>query len=1259
MTKSINMLVLRRQNFVMINRLVYYKYVLVLLFLLAIEGQIFSQDPVVFNISCEDGEVGQTGCVDVTVDNFIDIESFQLGINFDPTIILPTSVDLTNSCVGSLDVGNFPLNFVNVGYIPTLWFIDVSGMPATCADGENLFTLCFEYVGDPGDCSPVSINSTGIEFIVTGTNGDLETEVNTCDNCIITNDMTIVSDYCEPSPGNDDGSIKFYTVGGDAPYSYTVSDMSGQIANGTLGEGEELSLDNLPSGTYTITVTSNTGQMMSEQIILTENFPIIFFSDIIDPTCFNKQNGEIMLSSLQGGINPYSIKWSNGISSDTEIDDLGPGEYSVTVTDATGCEVADTFLLESDTLFVEYEIVSPLFCEGGTGAKVILDVSGGTPAPGQDYQFFVNGDRYRNEPDSICVTENLFETNEIFVVQNSSPRCTSDVVTFDLAVENEFTITQEILENVTCKGAGDGRVRIVAEVGNETNFFFKCEDVGSGLNVGGVSSSNFYFNNNLVPGQYRIVMESSINGCIDTFFFEITEPDEVLTLDTVVMSPSCTGNDGSIEIIPMGGTPDYTFDWDGFAGDTSLIDNLNGGNFKVVVTDANGCLDSAEFVLPMGGMLDVEADILTSISCAGDSDGSVTAEVSPPDDYTYEWTDAMGNVLGDQQTLTDIGAGWYYVNVEAAGCTAIDSVFLPNPSGMAFEDVIITDPECKDGTGSIGVVVSGGFPNYNFVWLEKDSTNVLGIQSVLAPIGAGEYCVNVSDQAGCTIDTCVVMINPQGIDVDVTGITGVGCSGEDSGQATASASGGSQGATMFNFLWSSGETGPNATMLAAGPGWVIASDTKCASDTFYFDIPDAQPVTADFIFTPPSCAEDCDASITVTPMGGTETGFNVNWPQLGLDAFTVDNLCPNTYDFIVTDSQGCEFSNSVVITAPDTLILTLNENLTRDVSCRSNTGTIAVDVFGGNGGYQYTWTNDVSNTGVAQTLPAGTYTVTVTDDKGCEDELTYTLDPALLVFATVPTPDEPNCFGDLTCITATNASGGVGAPYFFQVNAGPLYPLDSCVSVFAGEHRINVFDETGCSFDTTITVVQPNPITVELGDDIEVNIGEQSEVITALIDSDFLIDSMSWTALDPYECINDDCESIIVTPVQDQMVTVYVEDENGCSDSDQLMITVKDIRQVYFPNVFSPNDDGFNDFFQAAIGPGVEQIDQMIIYDRWGNKMYEQLDYVPDPALNDGWDGRFNGNDVRPGVYIYYVVVTFKDGRTLKYSGDITLLKTR
>jgi gliding motility-associated-like protein len=1259
MTKSFNMLVLQRQKFVMIYRLTYCKYLLVLLLFTAISGQILAQDPVVFNISCEDGEVGQTGCVDITVENFTDIESFQLGINFNPTTILPTSVDLSSTCVPSLDVGNFPFDFINIGYIPTLWFIDVSGMPETCTDGDVLFTLCFEYVGDPGDCSTININSTGIEFIVTGTSGDLETEVNTCDNCIITNDLTIVSDYCEPSPGNDDGSIKFYTVGGDAPYIYTVSNLSGQIATGMLSEGEEFKLENLPSDTYSITVTSSSGQMVSRQIILTDNFPIIFFSDVTDPTCFNKQNGEIVLSSLQGGINPYNIQWSNGISSNLEIDDLGPGEYSVTITDATGCELSDTFLLDSDTLFAEYEIVTPLFCEVGDGAKVILDVSGGTPIPGQDYQFFINGDRYRNEPDSICVTENLFETNQIFVVQNSSPRCTSDVVTFDIAVENEFIVTQEVLENVSCKGADDGRVRIVAEVGNETNFFFKCEDINTGLNIGGVSSSNFYFNNNLIPGQYRIVMESSVNGCIDTFYFDITEPAEAFAIDTIVMSPSCTGNDGSIEIIPMGGTPDYSFDWNGAAGDTSLIDILNGGDFKVVVTDANGCIDSAEFSLPMGGILDVQADILQSISCLGYSDGSVIAEVSPPDDYTYEWTDDQGNILGDAQTLTDIGAGWYFIKVEAAGCEAIDSIFLPDPSGMAFEEVIITDPECRDGNGSIGVAVSGGFPNYSFVWLQKDSTTVLGIQSVLAPIGAGEYCVNVSDQAGCSIDTCVTMLNPPAIDVVVTGITGVGCSGQNSGQATVLASGGSQGATTFNYLWSSGETASNAIMLSPGAGWVIASDTKCASDTFYFSIPDAQPVIGEYTITPPTCADNCDASITIIPMGGTGTGFNVNWPQLGIDAFAVNDLCPNTYDFIVTDSKGCEFSGSLVITAPDTLLLTLNENLTRNVSCRSNTGTIAVDVAGGNGGYVFQWTNNVSSAAVAQDIPAGTYTVTVTDEKGCQDELMYTLDPALLVFASVSTPNEPNCFGELTCITATNASGGVGAPYSFQVNAGPLYPLDSCVSVFAGEHLISVFDEIGCSFDTTVTIAQPNPVTVELGDDIEVNIGEESDVITAFIDSDLLIDSMIWTTLDPFECTNDDCESIIVTPVQDQMVTIYVEDENGCSDTDQLMISVKDVRQVYFPNAFSPNDDGFNDFFQVAIGPGVEKIDQMIIYDRWGNKMFEQSDYTPDPTLNDGWDGSFNGNDVVPGVYIYYVVATFKDGRTLIYTGDITLIKTR
>ena len=101
------------------------------------------------------------------------------------------------------------------------------------------------------------------------------------------------------------------------------------------------------------------------------------------------------------------------------------------------------------------------------------------------------------------------------------------------------------------------------------------------------------------------------------------------------------------------------------------------------------------------------------------------------------------------------------------------------------------------------------------------------------------------------------------------------------------------------------------------------------------------------------------------------------------------------------------------------------------------------------------------------------------------------------------------------------------------------------------------------------------------------------------------------------------------------------------------MIKVYD---VYAPNVFSPNSDGINDSFFLFGGPEVQAISNFRIFSRWGDLMYEQ----PSMIANDdqlGWDGTFNGADLTSGVYVWVADITFIDGVSLVYSGDVTILK--
>jgi gliding motility-associated-like protein len=121
--------------------------------------------------------------------------------------------------------------------------------------------------------------------------------------------------------------------------------------------------------------------------------------------------------------------------------------------------------------------------------------------------------------------------------------------------------------------------------------------------------------------------------------------------------------------------------------------------------------------------------------------------------------------------------------------------------------------------------------------------------------------------------------------------------------------------------------------------------------------------------------------------------------------------------------------------------------------------------------------------------------------------------------------------------------------------------------------------------------------------------------------------------------------------------TLTVIDINGCTASSQIFVDIDRNRKVYIPTVFSPNGDGINDKFQVFTGLGVEHINFVRLYDRWGEKVYEEIDLPPSSDGTPGWDGNFRGHDMDPAVFLYLVEVVFVDGKVLVYRGDVSLLR--
>ena len=203
------------------------------------------------------------------------------------------------------------------------------------------------------------------------------------------------------------------------------------------------------------------------------------------------------------------------------------------------------------------------------------------------------------------------------------------------------------------------------------------------------------------------------------------------------------------------------------------------------------------------------------------------------------------------------------------------------------------------------------------------------------------------------------------------------------------------------------------------------------------------------------------------------------------------------------------------------------------------------------------------------------------------------------------------------------------------------------INIGGGEHYVTYVDRQGCEYTDTIFVPEPDPIIVTFDPNVdEIELGDTTYQLLPIV-TGAVVDSFIWT---PAALVSnpDTLEPYAVTYTS-TTYTLVVFDEKGCSSTGTITLNVDPNRNVYLPNVFYPgNPRGLNDHFNPIVGLGVEVVNYMRIYDRWGSLMYERNSFYPDNNnFAEGWDGRYKGDYVNPGVFVYVIEVRIYDGRVL------------
>ena len=314
------------------------------------------------------------------------------------------------------------------------------------------------------------------------------------------------------------------------------------------------------------------------------------------------------------------------------------------------------------------------------------------------------------------------------------------------------TYTVTVTDSVGCSGStsviiNEPTVVSSTTSANDARCFGDSTGTASAFGAGGVPGYTYLWSNggtgstvaNLPAGTYSVVVTDS-NGCTHTDSATVAEP-QPLVLSSVIVSPSCNGNsDGSITMVPTGGTPGYSYLWN--TGATSQgLSNLPAGSYTCFVNDSLGCSDGSIFNLTQATGVTTNA-VITNLNCNGNNSGAIDLSVSGSGaGITYLWSNGATT-----QDLTGVAAGTYTVEVtDSSGCMTYDTLVVTEPAALNPSAVIFNDQ--GTGNGSIDITVNGGSAPFSFAWSTGATTEDI------SNLSAGNYSVTITDNNGCVSTT--------------------------------------------------------------------------------------------------------------------------------------------------------------------------------------------------------------------------------------------------------------------------------------------------------------------------------------------------------------------------------------------------------------------------------------------------------------------------------------------------------------------------
>ncbi|MBK7668017.1 MAG: gliding motility-associated C-terminal domain-containing protein [Sphingobacteriaceae bacterium] len=1001
-------------------------------------------------------------------------------------------------------------------------------------------------------------------------------------------------------------------------------------------------------------------------------------------------------ANVVGGTGPYTYTWSPTGGNAQSVSSVPTGNYTVSVTDATGCNVGTATIAINAASGPTITANSPTICAGSSANITAAGALTYTWSPGATLNTTTGPNVVATPPStqvysisgtnavgcvSTITTQVLVNPMPVPVVGSNSPVCLNSPINltaaggttyswsgpnlFSSALQNPtvpaatavnagvYTVT---VTSLGCSTSGTVNVAVVTPTTSASNTGPYCAGATIQLNAPAATSYTWTgpaFNSNLqsptigastaaMSGNYTILV--SIGTCTATATTSVTV-NALPSPAATNTGPYCPGTTIQLNV---GAFSTYT--WTGPAFNSNQQNPTipsavvaHTGNYVVTVTDANGCINTSNTNVLVNPTPAITVN--NPGTCVNQ-----TINLTATGGNTYAWTGPLGFTSALQNpsiptAVLGMSGPYTVLATSAAGCTntAVSNVTvypLPNPN------ITSNSPVCAGGTlnlfGTGGAIYAWSGPGY--VGANQNPT----IPNVTAAAN-GVYTLLVSSGTCTASITHTVVINP----VPVFSFAGsnVLCNGQSNGTSTVNVT---VGTSPFNYQWTTSpmQTSQVASNIPAGTYSCTVTDANGCSSISSTQI--TQPTQFSVSISSATLSACANTPINVNAIGAGGTGpYSYNWvsgPSTG--AYSVNEALSGNYMYVVNavDAFNCPATANINLT----FFPLPNVNASSATICSGQTTSLIAT-----GATSYVW-QPGSITG--STYPfSGNTSVNVSvvgTANGCSNTATASVNVNPNPTANINTGTANGCVPTCVEFNAANSSAGI-ASYNWILNGAGItgsvngaYCFDEAASYTLG---LTVFDGNGCtSTITPVTItIHPQPIADFNHAPIKPIVNQDPFVTFTDASYNATIVSWNWYFMNTaqYTSIEQNPTFGYLEPGTYPVVLV-VKSDFGCVDTLVRPLVVMEDFGIYAPNAFTPNGDGLNDIFQPK-GFGVVDY-ELNIYDRWGEKVFSTKKF------EEGWDGKFmgrKGDIIEEGTYTWLINCTSVFGKSHELKGHVTLIR--